>query len=426
MSWSVTWRDTADAYAIKKEDAQTERQVLDVIQQRLRDKARDISVTMKPPESDLGGVPFPEIIGAFKQKKVVPFLGAGVPFSGRQKAAEWHKGEAFLPSAAELARHLAFLCDLPIWNIRDTENLARVASYYTITNPGADLADELRAIFAGGSPTPVHELLAEPKLHPMLIVTTNYDTLMEQALEAKRVPYDTVIHCTDIDHRGCVVVKRYGAADSDFIPPTDFDVDLKTRTVLYKMHGSISRDTGPPQTAPSANFVITEEDYVTFLSRLSSAPPVVPPLFRTHFQNSSFLFLGYSLEDWNVRVILDSLNDVMSDNPSSARRPSKSKTVNSGITPSDFVQSNSKPISAPLPTRSGDPPPPPSSPVAQALKFQILANQGSVTSRRHWAIQHQPTSYDIEVWKGRRVVIRNMDLNAFVSQIRNPTRGLFP
>src|SRR5215471_916082 len=104
MSWTVTWRDATDAYAIKKEDAQTERQVLDFIQQGLKEKACDISVTMTPPEPDLGGVPFPEIIRGCKQQKVVPFLGAGVPFSGRPPGSEWQRQANFLPSGTELAR----------------------------------------------------------------------------------------------------------------------------------------------------------------------------------------------------------------------------------------------------------------------------------------------------------------------------------
>ena len=410
MSWRVTWCDESsdEDHPIHGQDAQLADEVVNLIKQILQNEASDISITKRAPTRDLGGVPFPEMINALKKKEVVPFLGAGVPFSGRPSGVEWHKGAPFLPSGAELARYLAFLSNLPIWNIRDADNLARVASYYTITNPGADLADELRTIFDAGKPTVVHEMFAEPILHPMLLVTTNYDTLMEQALDAKGIKYDTVVHCTDIGHRGSVLVSRHGSERSEYITPTDFDVDLKTTTVLYKMHGSISRSGSSPPSGASANFVITEEDYVAFLSKLSSAPPVVPPLFRSHFQRSSFLFLGYSLEDWNVRVILDSLNDVMSDGPSSrVGLRGEDKTAS---------PSSSRPY--------GDPFVRPPSRVAQALVSQRSLSESS--RRRHWAIQHQPTSYDIEVWKGRGVVIRNMDLGDFVAQIRNPNRGLFP
>jgi hypothetical protein len=412
MSWRVVWCDEKqdEEHPIQKSDASSEQEVVSLIQQALQNNASDISITKQPPEQMLGGVPYPEILQALKSKTVVPFLGAGVPFSGRPIGAEWRKGSPFLPSGAELARHLAFQCDLPIWKIRDTDNLARVASYYTITNPGANLADELRTIFAAGNPTPVHELLAEPELHPMLIVTTNYDTLMEQALDAKNVSYDTVIHCTDIQNRGCVLVKRHGVKEPEYIMPGGLSVDLKTTTVLYKMHGSINRDTVPPQKTTS-NFVITEEDYVNFLSGISSKPPNIPPMFREHFQRSSFLFLGYSLEDWNIRVILDSINDAMSDAPGGDRRRDEGPRGALG----QLETANT--LSAA--SRSGDPAPLRPNPVAQALSLQMPQSAARRASRRHWAIQYAPTSYDVEVWKGRNVVIRNIDLSKFVLQLRS-------
>jgi hypothetical protein len=412
MSWRVVWCDEKqdEEHPIQKTDAKSEDEVVTLIKQALENNASDISITKQPPEQMLGGVPYPEILQALKSKTVVPFLGAGVPFSGRPNGAEWRKGSLFLPSGAELARHLAFQCNLPIWKIRDTDNLARVASYYTITNPGANLADELREIFAAGEPTPVHALLAEPALHPMLIVTTNYDTLMEQALKARDVPYDTVIHCTDIQNRGCVLVERHGAVEPEYIMPSELSVNLKTTTVLYKMHGSINRDTVPPQKT-TGNFVITEEDYVNFLSGISSKPPNIPPLFREHFQRSSFLFLGYSLEDWNIRVILDSINDAMSDTsggPLTALGQFETANAASMLSAADC---------------SGDPPPMRPNPVAQALSLRMPQSAARRAPRRHWAIQYAPTSYDVEVWKGRNVVIRNIDLSKFVLQLRN---RLFP
>lgn len=49
------------------------------------------------------------------------------------------------------------------------------------------------------------------------------------------------------------------------------------------------------------SFVITEEDYIRFLSRMNNA---VPAAFREYFSSRAFLFLGYSLRDWNMRVLL--------------------------------------------------------------------------------------------------------------------------
>jgi hypothetical protein len=68
------------------------------------------------------------------------------------------------------------------------------------------------------------------------------------------------------------------------------------------MHGTIVRDTDVWD-----NFVITEEDYVEFLSRMT-AKTAIPSLFYPYFRERSFLFLGYSLRDWNLRVVLKNLS----------------------------------------------------------------------------------------------------------------------
>jgi hypothetical protein len=67
------------------------------------------------------------------------------------------------------------------------------------------------------------------------------------------------------------------------------------------MHGSVS------QTSSNwDSFVITEEDYIQFLSRIRNA---VPAAFRTYFSDRSFLFLGYGLQDWNFRVLLKEVSN---------------------------------------------------------------------------------------------------------------------
>ena len=70
--------------------------------------------------------------------------------------------------------------------------------------------------------------------------------------------------------------------------------------VIYKMHGNRH---GAVETEDA--YLITEEDYVEFLAGMQ-----VPPVILRKLKNSSILFLGYGLRDWNVRVLLSSLNRV--------------------------------------------------------------------------------------------------------------------
>ena len=68
------------------------------------------------------------------------------------------------------------------------------------------------------------------------------------------------------------------------------------------MHGSIA-----PAIARGDSFVITEEDYIDFLSRMSRNLAIPQQIMR-HCQQRHLLFLGYGLNDWNLRVLLRNLN----------------------------------------------------------------------------------------------------------------------
>ena len=79
--------------------------------------------------------------------------------------------------------------------------------------------------------------------------------------------------------------------------PNQFELENLGKTnVIYKIHGSVRSDGDKWD-----SFVITEEDYVRLLARMKQA---VPKSFREYFEKRAFLFLGYGLKDWNLRVLL--------------------------------------------------------------------------------------------------------------------------
>jgi SIR2-like domain len=73
-----------------------------------------------------------------------------------------------------------------------------------------------------------------------------------------------------------------------------------TKPIVFKMHGSIDR-----QNYKNDSYLITEEDYVNFLGR--DQGNYVPPYINGLMRGKNLLFIGYSLEDWNIRVILSKL-----------------------------------------------------------------------------------------------------------------------
>ena len=56
-------------------------------------------------------------------------------------------------------------------------------------------------------------------------------------------------------------------------------------------------------TAEWYSFVITEDHYIDYLTRADPST-LVPVTLVAKLKRSHFLFLGYSLRDWNLRVIL--------------------------------------------------------------------------------------------------------------------------
>jgi hypothetical protein len=81
--------------------------------------------------------------------------------------------------------------------------------------------------------------------------------------------------------------------------------------VILKLHGQVDR--GPERRWES--FVVTEDDYIDYLAR-SDVAGAVPVGVAAKLRRSHFLFVGYTMADWTLRVIL---NRLWNDQPLSYR-----------------------------------------------------------------------------------------------------------
>ncbi|HKS27622.1 MAG TPA: SIR2 family protein [Pyrinomonadaceae bacterium] len=309
--------------------------------------------------------PYGEIADLLKKGEVVPFLGAGVNFGARPApSAKWDEKEStFLPSGVELSRFLADISNFPAENDDEITDLAKVSSYFVETSARRRLRERLHDIFDRDfEPASIHNYLAEiGRNAPLLIVTTNYDDLTEQAFNRLNLSYDLVVHPTDRkDVEASVLWWRHGAAEPEAVPPNQLFIDLKSTTVIYKMHGTVDRITSKWD-----SYVITEDDYIDFLSRMTGQT-AVPAQFMRHFRTRHFLFLGYGLRDWNLRVVLKNLRTV-------------------------------------LPT------------VDEASQS---ADDDMEEELRSWAIQFRPSDLEMELWNARKVKIYDVDINEFVEKLR--------
>jgi SIR2-like domain len=253
------------------------------------------------------------IVKRIEDRDCVPFLGAGVNSgtdhweglpSGAAVAlrlAEDLTGRKFrtLEEVVEVTSHVSLeeLRDLTRVGLQD---LARVSLHVQQTLDQPYLMDRLREVIRDRDRTPPPLLDVLARLDLKLIVTSNYDRLMERALDAAGTEFLPVHQPTggfdERDHR---------AALEDL-------ADWGERLTLYKIHGTFLDGEAGVDDAMTCRPIVTEEDYIEFLTVAAIENRGVPNVITKDMVTSTLLFLGYSLEDWDFRTIFKGLIEALS------------------------------------------------------------------------------------------------------------------
>ena len=221
---------------------------------------------MDPNTNNLEDVNWPAILLHLKKQKLVPFLGAGASLTSN--------GSSGLPTGSKLAKTLAEECNYP--GI-DKDNLLRVSQYYALTIGEMPLRESVneKLSLPDVKPGEVHDILAGWPIE--VVLTTNFDNLMERAFIKKDKDASKAIY------------DRFGDQDQIKVDPT-----VHT-PLVYKLHGSLE---------DIDSMVMTEDNYIDFLINLIEGNPKIPDKIKNIFDTSSILFIGYGLKDWNIRVLL--------------------------------------------------------------------------------------------------------------------------
>lgn len=200
--------------------------------------------------------------------RCTPFLGAGacVPT---------------LPLGSEISSEWAERYGYPL---TDSHDLAKVAQFLAVRQdpmfPKEQIAARLRKHGTPdfSNPEEPHRVLASLPLP--LYLTTNYDDFMGLALErAGKAPV----------REFCAWNETFSvdAADRDALAPTP------ETPVVYHLHGRLD----DPE-----SLVLTEDDYLDFLVSVSRTD-LLPPRIQRALSDTSLLFVGYRLADWDFRVL---------------------------------------------------------------------------------------------------------------------------
>jgi hypothetical protein len=177
---------------------------------------------------------------------------------------------------------LANLCGLAErYPMEDTSNLARVATFFENQFSRHRLVQTIaHEVQDRRMPSPILRMLAS--LDFPLVVSTNVDGLFEDALyKAGKKP------------RLAIYTSESRRAD-------DPDIRGADSPIVYKLHG----DLGHPESV-----VVTDEDLMKFTMRMteSDAFNPVPVSLKYHLTKWTTLFVGYSLRDYNLRLLLTTL-----------------------------------------------------------------------------------------------------------------------
>lgn len=204
--------------------------------------------------------------------------------------------------------------------------LTAITSYYENKNGRPSLWSKLQSVISRkNEPTLTHRMLAaaakrhveQPDIwQDYLILTTNYDCLMEDALDEAKVDY-AVLATRKRDNK---VLVRFsdGLKDSARLKKLNSELYYPDRLVLQKpklmvvvckLHGCLN----PQLSDKDDGVVISDNDYVNYISQMNSSRGTIPSHVNTIMQDKLFLFLGYSLNDWNVRSVFETIRKKRGD-----------------------------------------------------------------------------------------------------------------
>jgi len=204
-----------------------------------------------------------QIIDAMNNDSLIIFVGAGV--SANSNLPKWSE------LIADMKKDLS---------IKDEDDYLKIAQYYFDTFGKQTYFSKLTDMFNRQSvvkPNEIHDHIK--KIRPKHIITTNYDTLLEESLNSGMSKYDKITSDDDIPYS-------------------------KSKHYLIKMHGDFSK----------MNIVFKEDDYLDYESNFS----MVSTLIKSLIMNNTILFLGYSLNDSTFNSIFRLIHNSFGENAKKA------------------------------------------------------------------------------------------------------------
>ena len=196
---------------------------------------------------------------ASRTNKLVVFVGAGV--SQNSGIPTWNN---LICSMME---------ELPS-ELSKENDVLKLAQMYKDSRGHKEYMDKIKNVllYNKAVPNPLHKSIIA--LNPCHIITTNYDDLIEQELANEFKQYDIIREDKDIPQ-------------------------MEKQHCLVKMHGDYATD----------NIVLTEKDYLDYKNNF----PLIRAFVQSLFASKLVLFVGFSFADLNLKMIMNELQNILSE-----------------------------------------------------------------------------------------------------------------
>jgi hypothetical protein len=249
---------------------------------------------------------WPTLISLIQKERITPILGSGLV-------------DPILGSLREIAREWAQEYGYPMYP-HEHESLPQVTQYLSVVQyeafPGERLEEYLRIEIQEKHRNDLPEKLLDPD--------ASLDDLLSEigANRRRRVPWDAYKVLASLD------LPVYITSNLNYLLESALEeAGKKPRTVISPwnqyvvdseaMYG-FKEDYDPTPEAPlvyhlfgrlddTDSVVLTEDDYFKYLIGVTKNTDLVPPTIQEALTNKALLFLGFRLEDWDFRVLFQSL-----------------------------------------------------------------------------------------------------------------------
>ena len=285
---------------------------------------------------------YSNMINAFKNGRVIPFLGSGINLYERQPSNH-------IISDIEIAHYLTkelgmenfykdlvgSACPFCLGGVEDLPedcpikkawlegriaacplaneqalavaklNLQYLADYKKLTSNIQDVYQRIHDFFESSyiRPNKLHEFFANlpremaDKGYPLpykVLVTTNYDDMLERAFMQAKQRFDVLFYVPEGENRGRFLYKPHGQNIRSIT--SDQQVLSPDRPVILKLYGTLN------------NFVITEDHHINYLVKYKIDQLLPHDLLEILWgENNHILFMGVSPNDRNLRLIVNRL-----------------------------------------------------------------------------------------------------------------------